>query len=50
MTDPKEEKNENNQNTTKDPGNDVETVTSDNDNMEPVPDKEQLEEKKEAEE
>ncbi|TQM51069.1 hypothetical protein BDE36_2837 [Arcticibacter tournemirensis] len=50
MADPKEDKNENNQNTTKHPGNDIETVTSDNDNIEPVPDKEQLEEKKEAEE
>jgi hypothetical protein len=34
----------------KDPRDEVDTVVSKNDNMEPVPDKEQLEEKKEPEE
>ncbi len=48
MTDPKENKSKDSQDTTKDPGNDVETVVSNNDNTEPVPDEKQLEEKKEA--
>jgi hypothetical protein len=46
MKSPEENENSTNQEDTHDPANDVETVTSKNDNMEPVPDQEQLEQKK----
>ncbi|HEY0055471.1 MAG TPA: hypothetical protein VGB63_08955 [Pedobacter sp.] len=43
---PKEEDNSTTQENLQDPANDVETVASKNDNMEPVPDQEQLDQKK----
>jgi hypothetical protein len=43
---PEENDNNTEQENTPDPANDVETVTSKNDNMEPVPDQEQLDRKK----
>lgn len=46
MKSPEENENKVDQENTQDPKDDVETVTSKNDNMEPVPDEEQLEKKK----
>ena len=46
MKSPEENENNTGQENTQDPANEVETVTSKNDNMEPVPDQEQLEQKK----
>jgi hypothetical protein len=46
MKSPEENDNNTEQENIHDPVNDVETVASKNDNMEPVPDQEQLERKK----
>ena len=46
MKAPEENENSTNQQDTENPANDIETVASKNDNMEPIPDQEQLEQKK----
>ena len=47
---PEENKTNASEETNKDPREEVETVVSKNDNIDPIPDNEQLEEKKEPEE